>query len=77
MALGQIVRLEYDITRTDRFSRTLAYVYLPDGTLLNAEIVRQGYGNAYTDFPFKFLDAFRAYEREAREARRGLWALPQ
>jgi endonuclease YncB( thermonuclease family) len=54
-------------------SATLAYVFLPDGTFLNAEIVKQGYGQAYVQYPFKYLDEFRGYEREAREARRGLW----
>ena len=49
-----------------------AYVYLEDGTFLNAEIVKQGYGHAYTQFPFKYLEEFRGYEREAREAQRGL-----
>lgn len=33
----------------------------------------QGYGHAYTRFPFKYLEDFRRYEREAREAGRGLW----
>lgn len=74
MAQGRVVRLEFDGTRTDRYGRTLAYVYLPDATFLNAEIVKQGYGHAYTQFPFRYLDQFRAYEREAREAERGLWA---
>ena len=73
MVEGKKVRLEYDQDRTDRFGRTLAYVYLEDGTFLNAEIVRQGYGHAYTRFPFKYLEEFRGYEREAREAQRGLW----
>jgi micrococcal nuclease len=73
-AQGKQVRLEYDTQRTDKYGRTLAYVYLPDGVLLNAEIIRQGYGHAYTVFPFWYLDEFRAYEREAREAERGLWA---
>ena len=41
---------------------------------MNAEISRQGYGFAYTRFPFAHLDEFRALEREAREQRRGLWA---
>ncbi len=74
MLEGQRVRLEYDWERTDRYGRTLAYVRLLDGTLINAEIIRQGYGHAYTRFPFKYLDEFRQYEREAREAGRGLWA---
>ena len=70
---GKRVRLEYDWERTDRYGRTLAYVYLPDGTFVNAEIIRQGYGHAYTRFPFRDLDRFRQFEREARQAGRGLW----
>ena len=73
MVEGKKVRLEYDQDRKDRFGRTLAYVYLEDGTFLNAEIVKQGYGHAYTRFPFKYLEEFRGFEREAREAQRGLW----
>jgi micrococcal nuclease len=78
MVKGKRVRLEYDqanaaIGHRDRYERTLAYVYLEDGTFLNAEIVRQGYGVAYTKYPFNYADEFRKYEREAREKRRGLW----
>jgi endonuclease YncB( thermonuclease family) len=70
---GQEVRLAYDQQRKDKYGRTLAYVYLPDGTFLNAEIIRQGYGFAYTRFPFRYLEEFKKLEREAREAKRGLW----
>lgn len=70
------VRLEADPTNTnrDRYNRLLRYVYLPDGTLVNAEIIRQGYGFAYTGFPFEKIDKFRGYEKEAREQNKGLWA---
>jgi micrococcal nuclease len=40
LAEGRVVRLEYDWQRRDRYNRTLAYAYLPDGTFLNAEIIR-------------------------------------
>jgi micrococcal nuclease len=73
MIEGKRVRVEYDWQKKDKYGRTLVYIYLADGTFLNAEIIKQGFGFAYTRFPFKFLDEFRAYEREAREARRGLW----
>ena len=77
LATGKRVRLEFDQDRIDRYGRTLAYVYLqPENLLLNAEIIRQGYGFAYTRFPFRMMDEFRALEREAREAARGLWASP-
>ena len=74
MAQSKVVRLEFDAERKDRFGRTLAYVYLPDGTFLNAAIVKQGYGHAYTQFPFRYSEEFQGYEREAREAGLGLWA---
>lgn len=77
LAEGRRVRLVFDPAQTqDRYGRTLAYVYLEDGTFLNAEIIRQGYGFAYTRFPFAYLEEFRALEREARDARRGLWSEP-
>jgi micrococcal nuclease len=65
--------LEYEERRQDRYGRLLAYVYLSDGTLLNAAIIQHGYGFTYTRFPFRRLDEFRKLEREAREAGRGLW----
>jgi len=79
MVQGKRVRLEFDqanahIGHKDRYKRTLAYVFLEDGTFLNAEIIKQGYGFAYTRFPFKYMDEFRQYEREAREKNRGLWS---
>jgi micrococcal nuclease len=63
--------------RSDRYGRLLAYVYLHDGTFLNAEIIKQGYGFAYTRYPFNYLDEFRNYEREARENGKGLWSIKQ
>jgi len=71
---GKRVKLEYDQNRIDKYGRTLAYVYLEDGTFLNAEIIKQGYGFAYTKYPFKYLEEFRQYEKEARGNERGLWA---
>ena len=73
MVEGKELRLEYDWQKRDKYGRLLAYVYLMDGTFLNAEIIKQGYGFAYTKFPFKYLEEFRKYEREARESGRGLW----
>jgi len=46
LASGKGVRLEFDQDRTDRYGRTLAYVYLqPENLLLNAEIIRQATGS--------------------------------
>jgi micrococcal nuclease len=59
----------------DRYGRLLRYVFSPDGTLLNGEIIRQGYGHAYLRYPFARMEEFRALERQAREHGLGLWAL--
>ena len=72
-AEGKRVRLEFDQERYDKYDRLLAYVFLPDGTMLNEEIIRQGYGHAFTKFPFKYSKKFRKLEREARMGKRGLW----
>lgn len=72
---NQNVRLESDVLsdNRDRYNRLLRYIYLPDGRLVQAEIIKQGYGFAYTSFPFSKMDDFRAYQVEARNNNRGLW----
>lgn len=69
------VRLESDPLNTnrDRYDRLLRYVYLPDGTLVNAKIIEDGYGFSYTSFPFSKTDQFNLLEQQARQANRGLW----
>lgn len=74
MVEGKRVRLEYDWQKRDKYGRLLAYIYLEDGTFLNAEIIKRGYGFAYTKYPFKYLEDFRQYEKEARENLIGLWS---
>ena len=73
MAEGKKVRLDFDQNQRDKYKRLLAYVYLEDGTFLNAEIIKKGYGHAYTKFPFKYMNEFREYEMKARVRKRGLW----
>jgi micrococcal nuclease len=74
---GKLVQVEVDhLANTwDRWSPTLTYVFLEDGTFLNAEIIRQGYGLAVSAIPpLKYDYEFQKLEREARKQRRGLWA---
>jgi micrococcal nuclease len=74
---NQTVLLEKDVSETDRYGRLLRYVYLQDGTMVNAELVRQGYAQVATFPPdVKYQDTFIQLQREAREARRGLWGVP-
>lgn len=70
------VRLEADSQNTnrDRYDRLLRYVYLQDGRLLAEEILANGYGFAYTQFPFSKTAVFVAAEQTARQDSKGLWA---
>lgn len=71
---GNKVRLEYDVSRVDRYGRTLAYVYLKDGTFLNADLIKKGFGQVMTVPPnVKYSEKFVALERVARERKVGLW----
>lgn len=68
------VSLEFDVEKRDRYDRLLAYVYLKDGTFVNAKIVEQGYASLMTIPPnVKYADLFLKLYRQARENRRGLW----
>ncbi len=71
---GKKVRLEFDVERRDKYNRLLAYVYLQDGTFVNAEIVAGGYASLLTIAPnVKYAELLHARYKEAREKRRGLW----
>jgi len=71
---GKRVRLEYDAQRKDRYQRTLAYVYLEDGTFVNALLVREGYATVATFPPnVKYEKLFIRLQREARSKKKGLW----
>lgn len=74
---GQAVELEYDDSqgRLDKYDRTLAYVWLPDGRLYNQVMIEEGYAHEYTyDLPYRYQADFRAAERQARSNDRGLWS---
>ncbi|NLG69768.1 MAG: nuclease-like protein [Firmicutes bacterium] len=71
---GTRVTLELDVQQRDRYGRMLAYVYLPDGRMLNAELLRTGLAQLMTIPPkVGYVDLFVRLQREAREAGRGLW----
>lgn len=76
---NQRVRLQADPLDTNRdvYGRLLRYIYLPDGALVEQKLIQNGYGFAYTYFPFSKVDEFKAYEAQAKAAGRGLWSACQ
>lgn len=71
----KIIRVEYDRTKRDRYGRLFAYIYLPNGKLLNEEIILQGYGFYGDKYPFKqeLMDRFKEAQSKAKSEQRGLW----
>jgi endonuclease YncB( thermonuclease family) len=59
----------------DRYKRVVGEVLLPDGRSVNREMVRAGLAWWYYAYAKKDLE-LAALEREAKAARRGLWADP-
>ena len=70
------VLLVYDQERTDRYGRTLAYVYRePDGLFVNAELVRRGAARTLEIAPdTRHAGEFARLAAQARERRIGLWS---
>lgn len=61
-------------TSADRYGRVVGAVYC-DGRTANAELVRQGFAWVYVQYARRGSELFDM-ERDARDAKRGLWADP-
>jgi micrococcal nuclease len=71
---GRRVRLDLDVQARDRHGRLLAYVWVGD-VMVNAELVRLGFAQVMTVPPnVRHQALFVKLQRDARAARRGLWA---
>lgn len=74
---GEPVFLELDVEERDRYGRLLAYLYLPNGEMLNSLLLSEGLAQLLTIPPnVKHVDWFVSLQREARAARRGMWGVP-
>ncbi|WP_017932433.1 thermonuclease family protein [Robiginitomaculum antarcticum] len=81
LTLGRDVQLRYGGTQRDRYDRALAQVFVgsPDASgaiWVQEDMVRSGMARVYS-WPDTQQDTARLYaaEREARAAKRGMWAL--
>jgi micrococcal nuclease len=71
---GDAVALEFDLQNRDIDGRLLAYVYLPDGKMLNEEILRAGYAELEPNSAnLRYREKFTRYYINARDHKRGLW----
>jgi micrococcal nuclease len=78
---GKTIKLEKDISETDRYGRLLRYVFLPDsnnasgsGIFINQYLIEEGYAYAATFPPdVKYAELFRQKQQATRINNKGLW----
>lgn len=76
LVLNRQVWLERDVSEFDRYGRLLRYVYLPDGRMVNEEMVKAGYAQVTTYPPdVRYKDRFLLAQQEARAKSLGLWGV--
>lgn len=76
---GKMAYLEYDLRKTDRYGRTLAFVYNSPTVKksLNEQAVAEGYATMlFIGKNRLYEEQFIQAEQQARQAKRGLWGLP-
>ena len=74
LPLGTRVRYRVGVEERDRYGRLLAYVWLPDGRMLNRVMIESGYAQPLTIPPnVAFAEVFRDGARAARRSGLGLW----
>lgn len=70
------LRLSYDLEKSDRYGRTLAYVYRRDGLFVNVELIQRGYAHVLYRHPNTGKqEMLLGAQRKAMLAGRGIWRL--
>lgn len=75
LVLGKEVLILLDTAGDQRgyYGRLLAYVQLPDGKVLNAELIKNGYGYAYLSYPHSEFSTYQILMQQAIDNKAGLW----
>jgi endonuclease YncB( thermonuclease family) len=74
LVAGKRVHLQVDKEKHDVYGRTLAQVFLRDGSWINAQMVREGLAYVYTFAPnFRWVGKLMQAEAEARRNTLGIW----
>jgi endonuclease YncB( thermonuclease family) len=68
------IRLEFDHEKRDHYNRLLSYVFLPDGTFINLELLRSGLATYLHKPPnLKYAEPFMQAQRAAMSENKGIW----
>ena len=68
--------LRYGSQRDDKYQRTLAHLFLPNGENLQAWLIARGLAKAFTTPPNdRYSDCYRRIEKTAMQQHLGIWSL--
>lgn len=71
---GDTLYLNYDVEKTDKYGRTLAYVYFDNSKMVQDWLLSNGYAQVMTVQPnSKYAAHFAELEQAAMESQVGLW----
>lgn len=71
---GTRLEIRLDVEERDRYGRLLAYVYLPDGRMLNRVLARRGFAQTMVIPPnVRHVETIRAAVDSARREEAGFW----
>ena len=71
---GKTVTLEYDHQTKDRYKRTLAYVFIEGGEMVNALMVKSGFAYVLSYRPnLRYRSYLIPIQRQAIQERLGIW----
>ncbi len=72
--VGDMLYVEYDVSPTDKYGRTLAYLYFEDGVMVQEWLLENGYAQVMTIQPnSKYAKRFSEVQHIAAENKIGLW----
>lgn len=73
--VGDMLYVEYDVSPTDKYGRSLAYLYFEDGVMVQEWLLENGYAQVMTIQPnSKYAKRFSEVQHIAAENKVGLWA---
>jgi len=72
---NKIVRIEFDVEKTDKYKRLLGYCFVGN-TLVNAKLLEEGFAVIYTFPPnVKYVEALVNSQENARKNAKGMWGI--
>lgn len=62
------------VVKRDRYERPLVYIHLPDGSLYNEQLLKEGYAHQYTfRGAYKYRERFVEAQKAAQNQALGIW----